>query len=93
MFRVEVGEPQDCILSQPTEVAQSASVSLCTWVSALLQAVMKTREAFSLTHELPDMEWGLLVLERRKDAHSRCGMCLPRASLDVLMGLTYMDFA
>lgn len=31
VFLVEVGEPQDSILSQPTEVAQSASVSLCPW--------------------------------------------------------------
>lgn len=35
-------------------------MSLCTRVSALLQAVMKTREAFSLIRELPDVEWGLL---------------------------------
>lgn len=47
-----MGKPQDSILSQATEVAEIASVSLCTWVSALLQAVMKTREALSWTHEL-----------------------------------------
>lgn len=47
MLLVEVGDPQDSILSQHIEVAQSASVFLCTWASAVLQTAMKTREAHS----------------------------------------------
>lgn len=48
---IEVGEPY---CPGPMRWLR-VHVPWCTWVSALLQAAMKTRKALPWTHELPAM--------------------------------------